>query len=242
MRHYLAALALACSFHATDAKALEPQELEGALRALLQEKPEIVIDAIQAFQERMEAEQAKASDAALTEAMVQLADMDLPSVGSTDPNAPTFYEFFDYRCGYCKKAADHAAELTEDGKARFVFLDWPILSPQSRDAAKISLAAYRVDGAKYLELHQNILNNRGDFSAGNLDELLGDAGYDAKVVRARLEDDEAEIEEMLQTIDGIALKMGVRGTPAFIVTPENGVASLVPGFVEVDRLRQAIPN
>ncbi|HCY47508.1 MAG TPA: hypothetical protein DHV03_02395 [Alphaproteobacteria bacterium] len=242
MKHYLAALAFAWAVQATDAVALEPKELEQALRALLQEKPEIVIDAIQTFQDRLEAEQAKTSQAALTDAMNQLAKMDLPSVGATDPNAPTIYEFFDYRCGYCKKAVGHAAELTKDGVARFVFLDWPILSPQSRAAAKISLAAYRVEGSNYLELHQNLLDNRGDYSDSNLDELLEDSGYDVAVVRARLQKDDAEIEQILQTIDGIALKMGVRGTPAFIVTPKTGLASLVPGYVDVGQLRNAIPN
>ncbi len=56
----------------------------------------------------------------------------------------TIVEFFDYNCGYCKRAlSDMDDILAKDKNVRFVLKELPILGPDSLAAHKVS-AAFRV--------------------------------------------------------------------------------------------------
>ena len=53
----------------------------------------------------------------------------------------TLYEFFDYNCPYCRKAAADMVSLAgSDPTLRIGLINNPILSPQSAQAAKVALA------------------------------------------------------------------------------------------------------
>src|SRR3546814_11930253 len=61
-----------------------------------------------------------------------------PGVGGT------LIEFFDYQCGYCKRASPTVAKLLdEDSNVRVLWQEFPILGPVSRFAAQAALAADR---------------------------------------------------------------------------------------------------
>src|SRR5258708_33530918 len=71
----------------------------------------------------------------------------------------TFVEFFDYNCGYCKRAmADMLDLLKNDGKLKVVLKEFPVLSEGSVEAAKVAVAVRMQDpgGKKYLDFHQKL--------------------------------------------------------------------------------------
>lgn len=232
---------LAISLNTATTKALEKNDLEPALRALLAEKPEIIIDAIQLFQQRAEEDQARATQQMLSQVPLIIDSMDLPFIGPKDAKK-VVYEFYDYRCGYCKKASTHAREITGNGSVKFVFLDWPILSPQSTKAAMISLAAWQLDKERFLGLHQNLLENRGNYEDDNIDEVLVRSGYDAQEVRKHLEKIGMDISGTLAQIAQLAQSLGIRGTPAFIVDNGNKQPELLPGFVPASQILERVSN
>ena len=62
-------------------------------------------------------------------------------------------EFFDYNCGYCKRAFHEVAQLVErDKQVKLILKEFPILSKGSEEAAKVALAA-KMQG-KYWEFHR----------------------------------------------------------------------------------------
>src|SRR5438128_7504643 len=66
----------------------------------------------------------------------------------------TFVEFFDYNCGYCKRAmADMFDLLKADPKLKVVLKEFPVLGPASVDAAKVAVAVRMQDksGKKYMD-------------------------------------------------------------------------------------------
>ena len=68
-------------------------------------------------------------------------------------------EFFDYNCGYCKRALpDIQTILEEDPNVRFVFKEMPILSQSSFEAAKWALAAHEQD--MYFDFHSALMTGR----------------------------------------------------------------------------------
>src|SRR3546814_11967028 len=66
-----------------------------------------------------------------------------PVIGNPQGDV-TLVEFFDYRCGYCKRMTGTLAKLIEeDPQLRVVMKEFPILSQQSATGAHAALAALR---------------------------------------------------------------------------------------------------
>ena len=84
-------------------------------------------------------------------------------VGKRDGDV-NFVEFFDYNCGFCKRAMTDMMELMkEDPKLRVVLKEFPVLGQSSVEAAQVAVAVRMQDpsGKKYLDFHQKLLNSRG---------------------------------------------------------------------------------
>ena len=135
------------------------------------------------------------------------------SIGS--PDAPiTIVEFFDYNCGYCKRAFPDIMKLTQKNPdVRVVFKEFPILGPASEQAARVALAS-KGDG-KYFAIHQGLLNARGSVSGAALSSLIEKHGLNADeiVTRGKNKDIDAHIKD----VRNLAQSLGVSGTPAFII-------------------------
>ena len=102
-------------------------------------------------------------------------------------------EFFDYNCGYCKRAMGDMLELMKaDPNLRVVLKEFPVLGESSVQAAQVAIALNMQDkgGKKYLDFHQKLLNTRGGVDKAKAMAAAKDAGADM----ARLEKDMASPE------------------------------------------------
>lgn len=141
-------------------------------------------------------------------------------------------EFFDYNCGYCKRAIpDIQNVLKDDENVRFVFKEMPILGPSSRTAALWALAAHNQD--KYFDYHVALMEFRGPKEEAQLEKLARDAGLDVEKMKQDIAD--GNIEEELNKVMSVASEIGVSGTPAFIVGE-----TFIPGYIGEDGLKEAI--
>jgi protein-disulfide isomerase len=227
MRLVLAAAAVAVL--ASPAYALDKKEFEATLREVLQEKPEILVDALKQYQFQME----KSQKSAVAEVAAEIGkDKAVPLAGNAKGDV-TVIEFFDYNCGYCHKVAPTVAEkLKEDTNTRWLFIDLPILSPQSKEAAKVALAAAKQ--GKYFETHLALMTRKGGMVDG---QVARDVAKTLGLDLAKLEKDVAspEIEAAFARNEAWAKKIGVTGTPSFIVGSE-----MVPGAVDKEELAKLI--
>jgi protein-disulfide isomerase len=148
----------------------------------------------------------------------------------------TFVEFFDYNCGYCKRAMTDMLDLMKaDPKLKVVLKEFPVLSEGSVDAAKVAVAVRMQDpgGAKYLDFHQRLLGGRGQADKARALAAAKEAGLDV----ARLEKDMAS-PEARATIDEnfkLAESMGMNGTPSYVIGKQ-----VVVGAIGVDGLKEKI--
>src|SRR5205807_1685587 len=97
-------------------------------------------------------------------------------------------EFFDYNCGYCKRAMADMLELLKDSKLKFVLKEFPVLGEGSVQAAQVAAAVRMQDktgGKKYLEFHQKLLGGRGQADKARALAVAKEVGMDI----ARLEKD-----------------------------------------------------
>jgi protein-disulfide isomerase len=204
------------------------------VREYLINNPEVLIDALQAYQARAAEETQKQQQAALSQFREQLErDPTSPVVGAANGDV-TIVEFLDYRCTYCKKVFPAIQELLKnDGNIRYVVKELPILSPESVVAAKAALAVWRKTPAKYMAFHTALMTARGTLSDTRILEIAGEVGLDAKAVGAAMKD--PEINAALAKNHELAQSLNIQGTPAFVVG-----GRLVPGAVGVDALRELV--
>ncbi|HEV3396082.1 MAG TPA: DsbA family protein, partial [Xanthobacteraceae bacterium] len=130
----------------------------------------------------------------------------------------TLVEFFDYNCGFCKRAlADLIALMKSDSKLKVVLKEYPILGPDSVEAARVAVAVRMQDagGARYLEFHRKLLENRGHNDKARALAAAEEVGLDM----ARLERDMAS-SEVTKSIDEsmrLGKALAINGTPGYVV-------------------------
>src|SRR5205807_3245805 len=102
-------------------------------------------------------------------------------------------EFFDYNCGYCKRALSDMMELMKsDPKLKVVLKEFPVLGPGSAEAAQVAVAVRMQDkgGKKYLEFHQKLLGGRGQVDKARALAVAKELGLDVARIEKDLASDE----------------------------------------------------
>ena len=159
------------------------------------------------------------------------------TVGNRDGDV-TFVEFFDYNCGYCKKAMTDMVEIMKDDpKLKVVLKEFPVLGPASVEAAQVAVAVRMQDptGKKYLAFHQNLLSGRGQADKARSMAAAKEAGLDM----ARLEKDfsSPEVRATIEENFKLAESMGMNGTPSYVIGKQ-----VIIGAVGIDALKEKISN
>ena len=139
-------------------------DIETIVRNYLIAHPEVLEEAMAELNKRQAAAEAEKHEAGVS----QNADKIFNSprgvtLGNKDGDV-TFVEFFDYNCGYCKRAMADMLELMKaDPKLKVVLKEFPVLSAGSVEAASVAVAVRMQDptGKKYLDFHQKLLGGRG---------------------------------------------------------------------------------
>ncbi len=136
-----------------------------------------------------------------------------------DLEAPlTVVEFFDYRCGFCKRSMEAVSAALARPGVRVELREYPILGDESLRASRLALAA-GLQG-RYLEAHLALMEREQGFGEEVIDELADALGLDAARLRADMESQ--EVQAMIDANRNLARRLGVTGTPAFFVAgPER---------------------
>ena len=117
-------------------------EIEAIIKDYLLQKPEILREAIGVLEAREKAAETKARQEIVGDPSGVLFSGAKQAVIGNPNGKVTLMEFFDYNCGYCKRALNDLARLMKQNPdLRVVLRDLPILSPGSVEAAKIANAA-----------------------------------------------------------------------------------------------------
>jgi protein-disulfide isomerase len=204
--------------------------IEKIIKDYLLANPEVMMDVQNALEAKMETLQAEKLKLALKESAGEIFHRpNAPTAGNPKGDV-TVVEFFDYNCGYCKRAFGDIAKLVEkDPKVKVVFKELPILSKSSEEAAKVALAA-RAQG-KYWEVHRTLIGLRGEVNeatALRAVEKLG--GLD--VAKLKKDMDSPEVKAEIETVRNLAQKMGINGTPHFLVG-DRAIAGAPQNLLEV---------
>jgi len=208
------------------------EEIERIIRDYLLKNPEIVIEAIEAYKKKAEEADRVAVARVLKDQRETIRNDPSSPVGGNPKGDVTVVEFFDYRCGVCKRVHDTVAELVRtDGKIRHVYKEWPILGPQSVAAARAALAA-RNQG-KYILFHDALMQHRGRMGTDEIFGIAKRVGLDPD--RLRKDMGSPEIDTILRRNYELAEALKINGTPSFVIGDE-----LIPGAMDLNGLRSVV--
>ncbi|CAO3414876.1 DsbA family protein [Azospirillum endophyticum] len=204
--------------------------IEKIVRDYLMEHPEVILQAVDAMQERQKAAEAEQARKALTENKQELLRSPADVVIGNPQGDVTVVEFFDYQCGYCKAVqADTQSLIKGDPKLRFVLKEFPILGPASVIASKAALAS-RGQG-KYVEFHNALMAQRGQLDEAVIMRLAKSVGLD--IDRLKKDMESPDVLKVIAANQTLAEKLNIHGTPAFVFGDE-----LVPGAIKLDDMKR----
>lgn len=152
----------------------------------------------------------------------------------------TLVEFFDYNCGFCKRAlGDLQKIVSEDKNVRVIVKDFPVLGQGSVEAATVALAAkQQLAPEKIWQFHQKLLGTRGQVGRQQALDAAREAGAD--VARIQRELDSPAVRGAIEQNIQIADSLGVTGTPSYVLGDEVVVGAV--GFADlkarIDNLRK----
>lgn len=211
--------------------------IEKIIKDYLLANPELMIEVQNVLEAKMEKQQADKLKAALAENAKEIYRRSTAPVAGNVNGDITVTEFFDYNCGYCKKSLpDMQALIKQDSKVRVVLKELPILSQDSFDASKIALAA-KLQG-KYWEVHAALLDSKARATGASAIAIAQKLGLDVAKLKADAEGPEVKAE--LEAAKSLANKMGINGTPHFLVgdrsiagAPSDLLAQLAAGVADM---------
>jgi protein-disulfide isomerase len=211
-------------------------DIESIVRNYLIAHPEVLEEAMAELSKRQTAAEAEKHEASVAQNAAAIFNSPRGvTVGNKDGDV-TFVEFFDYNCGYCKRAMSDMLDLMKsDPKLKVVLKEFPVLGPGSVEAAQIAVAVRMQDpsGKKYLDFHQKLLGSKGQADKARALAAAKDAGLDM----AKLEKDSAspEVRATIEENFKLAEAMGMNGTPSYVIGKQ-----VVIGAVGLDSLREKI--
>jgi len=204
---------LATPVHASE---LTKSDVEQIVRDYLVKNPEILVEMSNALRAKQESQQA-ANDKSLIEAHAKQLYSNKDPESGNPKGSLTVVEFFDYNCGYCKRAHPLIKQLLgEDKDIRYIYKQFPILSETSYFAARAALAVQLGQHDKYQAFHEKLYAHQGPLSdEAQVKQLAEAAGVNWSKVEAKIKD--GSIDQNLGTNRALAEAMSISGTPAFII-------------------------
>lgn len=212
-------------------------EIEAIVKSYLVKNPEILRDVAAELEARERIEESNARQKAIGDHADTLFQGENLAVIGNPQGAVTLVEFFDYNCGYCKRALGDLGRLMKDNPdLRVVLRDLPILRQESIDAAKVAnAAALQLKGPKFWDFHQRLLGMRSIVGKG---EAIG-AAKDAGANLDQLAKDAAspEVATAIAQSEYLAKKLAISGTPSYVVGDD-----VIVGAVGYSDLQAKIAN
>jgi protein-disulfide isomerase len=207
------------------------EELSAFIEQYIMDNPEILLKSVEKYNQRKEQEDtAELLNYELTKMSLYNGEKDL-IVGNVNGNV-TIVEFFDYQCGYCKRAHKVMKNLLEkDSNIKVIYKEYPILGEMSTYAAKVGLSIE--DTKKYQIYHDKLMETEDRLTVEKIHSVLDELSLDKEAIKARMESE--DIVKYIAFTQNLTEIIAVRGTPAFVIGNE-----IIRGFIPADQMLEKV--
>jgi protein-disulfide isomerase len=210
----------------------EKKDIGEIVKQYLIEHPEVVQDAMNELKRRQDEAESKAQSLAIAENASKIFRSEADLVAGNPAGKVTMVEFFDYNCGYCKRAFPDVMKMIEaDKDLRIVMKEFPILGPGSVFAARAALGS-RKQG-KYWEYHMALMAHEGKMDEEAALSIAATVGLDVERLKSDMAG--ADVSAVIDANMQLAESLTIQGTPAFIID-----RTLIPGAIGYAGLAAAV--
>jgi protein-disulfide isomerase len=197
-----------------DPSALGRKQIIDVVRDYLTKNPEILVEMTTELDKRQQQQDAAKQEKAISKnADAIFRSPNAFVVGNPNGNV-TVVEFFDYNCGFCRRAMPEVVKLVDNDKqVRLVLKELPIFGDDSEAAARGALAAHKQ--GKYFEMHQKLFSEPGKANKEKVLRIANELGLDVPQLEKDMQD--PSIQVSLNEARDLAQKLGLQGTPLYLV-------------------------
>lgn len=218
-----------------DQKVKNVEDVEAVVAKWIEANPQAIIQSVSNMQKKAMEDQMKNAQKNIGAKKDELFN---------DKNSPqyapggydvTIVEFFDYNCGYCKKAQATVEELIgSDKKVRVVYKEFPILGQPSTEVSQVAIAVNMIDPASYKKFHDAMMKSNEHGKDGAI-KIAKSIGINAAKLEATLKGSKDKIDSVIQANLALGGSIGVNGTPGFVIGEE-----LIPGALDAQTFKDKI--
>ena len=208
------------------------KSLQAIIKDYLITNPEIMVEVTKELERKQAAEQAAKQERFMSENKPQIFKAAGDFVLGNPAGDVTVIEFFDYNCGWCKRAVEDINKLTKaDSKVRVVMKEYPIFGgPDSVLAAKAATASIKQN--KYWEFHTALMREK-QVTAANLFTVAERVGLNVTRLKADMAD--PKLDKMIEENIKIGQELGIEGTPGFVLDAKVNV-----GYVNAEAMQKML--
>lgn len=216
----------------------EKTAIQSIIKDYLLKNPEVIRDAIEELERRNAVAEKQRRQKLIAENKDLLHDPKSSFITGNPKGDVTVIEYFDYNCPYCRQSLIDVVKLIENDKnVRVILKEYPILGEASKHASLVAIAARKQN--KYMEIHTALLSAKGRLDNNSIMKIAEGIGLDMEKLKADMASDETKT--ILNKNIESGLKVGINGTPSFIINDEL-IPQVLPyeamkGFIS--RLRKA---
>lgn len=217
-------------------KSFYANELDNKIKDFILKNPKIIIESLNNFEKQKENEKKANRKKLIKENKSLIFDISTLLYEGNKQSKNIIVEFFDYNCSYCKKAhQDLKRTLNETTDVKIIYKNFPILSENSLKLSKYAIIISEIDQQKFSDFHNHIMSFKGKLKDNDIIELIKKLNLDIDLIESRI--NEKKIEKKLNKDIELANKLGLRGTPAFIIKDE-----LIFGYIEYEEILSKLFN
>ncbi len=232
----LAAASPAISADATQISEKNRTQIEQIVREYLLKNPEILVEMQSVLEKRQDEAQKELQRQTISSEASEIFRADYDGIVGNPDGKVTIVEFFDYNCGFCKRAlSDMNAMVENDKDLRFVLKEFPILGEDSHKAHIVAQAFRALAPEKYGEFHRKLLGTKGHVDEDRAISLALSMGVDEAALREEMKN--PEIEQRFRTTYRLANDLAITGTPSYVIADE-----VIFGALGRDVLTQKVAN
>ena len=218
-----------------DKKVNDVEGVEEVVAKWIEANPQAIINSVSNMQKKAMEEQMKNAQKNIGEKKGELFNDKKSPQYSPSGYDVTIVEFYDYNCGYCKKAQSNVEELIKsDKKVRVIYRDFPILGQPSKEMAEVSIAVNLSEPSSFKKFHDALMVSSEKGKDGAL-RIAKNVGINIAKLESTLSKDKSKIEKLIEDNLTLGSSIGINGTPGFVIGEE-----LIPGALDVSALKEKI--
>ena len=225
---------------------LDKKQVEQILHDYLLNNPQILVEMSQRLQQNRVDQFKEMEEKArkiIPDLAHQLFEDPQSPLGLNPKGNVTLVEFFDYQCQHCKDVSHMLEQIQkQDKQLRVVYKELPIFGGNSVYAAKAALSSEKQ--GKYLAFHDALMNTQEKLNETNILALAGQVGLNTHQLKADIKS--KSIEQALKNNMQLAQKLGIVGTPSFILSASKKPGTnkektfFIPGATDKETLQNLI--